>query len=100
MREYWRYDATGGEFCGEALVGEYLIDGEYRRLKMHARDDGRVWGRSEVLGLDLWWSDEKVRFWDPGSESWLLSHEEEQAGRLEAEARLAELESAILRRGE
>ena len=89
-------------------MGEYLIDGEYRRLEMHVGDDGSVWGHSEVLGLDVWWSSEKVRFWDCESESWLLSHEEEQAGRLEAEARaeaaearLAEVESEIRRlRGE
>ena len=30
--EYWRYDATCGEFYGEPLVGEYLLDGEYRRF--------------------------------------------------------------------
>jgi len=108
VREYWRYDATGGGFYGEALVGEYLVDGRYRRLEMHIGDDGSLWGRSEVLGLDIWWSDEKVRFWDRESERWLLSHEEEQAGRLEAEVRanaaetrLAELESEIRRlRGE
>ena len=45
--------------------------------------------------------DEKVRFWYCESERWLLSHEEEQAGRLEAEARVAELEAEIRRlRGE
>ena len=115
VREYWRYDATGGDFYGEGLVGESLVDGEYRRLEMHVGDDGSTWGRSEVLSLDIWWSDEKVRLWDRESGSWLLSHEEEQAGRLqaearadqetarrlEAEARLAEVESELRRlRGE
>ena len=64
---------------------------------MHVGDDGSVWGRSEVLGLDVWWSEEKVRLWDRESERWLLSHEEEQAGRLEAEARVAELEAELRR---
>ena len=108
VREYWRYDATGGDFYGEGLVGESLVDGEYRRLDMHVGDDGSTWGHSEVLGLDIWWSDEKVRLWDRESEGWLLSHEEEQAGRLQAEARadaaearLAEVESELRRlRGE
>lgn len=58
--EYWRYDATGGDFYGEGLVGEYLVDGEYRRFEMRVGDDDRVWGRSEVLSLDVWWSEDKV----------------------------------------
>ena len=111
VREYWRYDATGGDFYGEGLVGESLVNGEYRRLEMRVGDDGRVWGSSEVLGLDIWWGEDRVRFWDRESEIWLLSQEEEKAGRLEAEARaeqemsgrlaaearLAELESELRR---
>lgn len=27
VSEYWRYDATGGDFCGETLVGKCLVDG-------------------------------------------------------------------------
>ena len=108
VREYWRYDATGGDFYGEGLVGEYLVDGKYRRLEMYVGADGRAWGRSEVLGLDVWWSEDGVRFWDRESETWLLSQEEERAGRLEAEARArvaeartAELEAELRRlRGE
>ena len=85
--EYWRYDATGGDFYGEGLVGEHLVDGEYRRLEMRVDSDGRVWGSSEVLGLDIWWSEDGLRFWDRVSERWVLSHEEEKAGRLAAETR-------------
>ena len=44
VREYWRFDATGGEFYGEPLVGERLVDGEYGRLVMRAEEDGRVGG--------------------------------------------------------
>ena len=88
--EYWQYDATGGDFYGEGLVGERLVNGEYRRIEMVVESDGRVWGRSEVLGLDIWWDDGRLRFWDRESESWLLSQEEEQAGRLAAEARVEE----------
>ena len=68
VREYWRYDATGGDFYGEGLVGEYLVDGEYRRLDMRVESDGRVWGSSEVLGLDIWWEEDRLRFWDRVSE--------------------------------
>ena len=91
--EYWRYDSTGGEFYGEPLVGEYLVDGEYRRFETHRESDGRVWGHSPALNLDLWWDDGRLRFWDPVREVWLLNQGEENAGRLAAEAR-AEREQA------
>ncbi len=39
--EYRRYDATGGEFYGEPLVGEYLQDGEYHRFELRREADGR-----------------------------------------------------------
>ena len=109
--EYWRYDPTGGEFYGDPLVGERLVDGEYRRFEMRYESDGRVWAHSEVLNLDLWWDDGDLRFWDPVAGRWLLSHEEEKeradaemSARLAAEARadvaevrLAELEAEIRR---
>ena len=99
--EYWRFDATGGEFYGEPLVGERLVDGEYRRLEMRQATDGRVWARSDALNLDLWWTDGDLRFWDPAAERWLLRREEERAGRMAAEARVSELEAELRRlRGE
>ena len=101
VREYWRYDPTGGDFYGEPLVGERLVDGEYRRIEMSHESDGRVWGHSDVLNLDLWWDDGELRLWDPVSRRWLLSHEEEKERADAAEARLAELEAELRRlRGE
>ena len=85
--EYWRFDATGGEFYGESLVGERLVDGEYRRMEMRHESDGRVWRRSEALGLDVWWVEGELRFWDAEAGRWLLNHEEERSGRLAAEVR-------------
>ena len=106
--EYWRYDASGGDFYGEPLVGEYLVDGEYRRFEMRRESDGRVSSHSDTLNLDLWWEDGELRFWDPVAERWLLNHEEqkERADAAEyranlAENRVAELEAELrLLRGE
>ena len=53
--EYWRYDASGGEFYGEPLVGERLVDGEYRCVESYRESGGRLWSRSDALNLDLWW---------------------------------------------
>ncbi len=88
--EYWRYDATGGDFYGEPLVGEYLVDGEYRRFELRRESDGRVWSHSNALNLDLWWEEDGLRFYDPVAGCWLLSQEEERAGRLSAERRAEE----------
>ena len=85
--EYWRYDATGGEFYGERLVGERLVGGEYSGVELRHESDGRIWSHSEALNLDLWWVEGELRFWDPVTDRWLLSQEEEQDGRLAAEAR-------------
>ena len=87
VTEYWRCDPTGGDFYGEPLVGERLVDGEYRRIELHRESDGRVWSHSDVLNLDLWWEDGELRFWDPAAERWLLNPEEEHGARLEAESR-------------
>ena len=102
--EYWRYDATGGEFYGEPLVGERLVDGEYSRVELWHESDGRIWSHSEALNLDLWWADGELRFWDPAVGRWLLSHEEERdraeeerTARLTAESRVAELEAELRR---
>ena len=97
--EYWRYDATGGEFYGEPLVGEILMEGERRRLDMVQEDDARVWSHSGILNRDLWWTEGDLHFWDPAVGRWVLSHEEERdraeeerTARLTAESRVAELE--------
>ena len=108
ISQYWRHDPTGGDFYGEPLVGERLVDGEYRRIPLRYESDGSVWAHSEVLNLDIWWMEGELQFRDPLDGEWLLSHEEEaeradweRAGRARAEARVAELEAELRRlRGE
>ena len=87
VSEYWRFDATGGEFYGDPLVGEYLQDGEYHRFELRHESDGRVWAHSDILNLDIWWTEGDLRFWDPVAERWLLRRDEECTGRLAAELR-------------
>ncbi len=88
ISEYWRYDASGGDFYGEPLVGEHLVDGEYRRLETHVEDDGRVWGHSAELNLDLWWIEGELRYWDPAQGRWLPTYEEQQVFLAAAEQRV------------
>ena len=104
VTEYWLYDSTGGEFYGAPLTGERLVEGEYQPTALRYESDGRVWGHSEVLNLDLWWDAGELRFWDPVVQRWLLSHEESEAARMAAEDRadaaedrVAELEAQLRR---
>ncbi len=86
VQEYWRYDASGGDFYDEPLVGETLLDDEYVRLEQSSDEEGRLWSHSAVLNLDLCWDEGVLRFWDPVANVWLLNHREEHEGRLQAEA--------------
>ena len=61
--EYWRFDRTG-EYYGEPLVGERLINGEYQRLELHTAENGDVWARSEALGLDFYYHVDEDGFGD------------------------------------
>ena len=98
--EYWRYDGTGGDFYGEALVGERLVDGEYERLEMRYEGEGDVWAHSDALNLDLWWRDGELCFWNPVAGEWLLTQDEEQDGRLaERDGRLEAEARATAERG-
>ena len=122
VREYWRFDPTGGDRYGEPLVGEYLADGEYRRFDMRSEPDGVVRGHSPLLDLDLCWEEGRLRFYDQAAGRWLENYAEtaaraesaealveaeraarqsERIARQSAEARLAEMEAELRRlRGE
>ena len=120
--EYWRFDPSGGEYHDFPLAGDTLVDGEYVPVEIVAESDGRHWGYSETLELELWWEEGTLRFRDPESGQFLLTPEELAADRLTAyeqreeesvsrmaaesraetaESRVAELEAELRRlRGE
>ncbi len=101
VREYWRFDPTGGDHYGEPLVGEYLVEGEYRRFEMSAGPGVAPRGHSPLLGLDLCWTEGRLRFYDPAAGRWLENYTETAARAESAEARVAELEAELRRlRGE
>ena len=122
IREYWRFDPSGGEYHDRPLAGDTLIDGEYVPIEVVAESGGRHRGYSEILELELWWEEGKLRFRNPENGQFLLTPqelyeraEEEHADRMAAEtragtaearagtaeARVAELEAELRRlRGE
>jgi Uma2 family endonuclease len=104
IREYWRFDPSGGEYHDAPLAGDTLVDDEYVPIEIVAESDGRHWGYSEILELELWWEEGTLRFRDSASGQYLLTPEELAADRLAereragtAEARVAELEAELRR---
>ena len=95
VREYWRFDHTGGRFHDAALAGDVLEDGQYEPVEIVHEPDGLIWGHSEVLGLDLCWDEGELRFRDPSTGEFLLTPEEQQSARIEAETRVAALEAEL-----
>ena len=97
--EYWRFDATGGDYRDAALAGDGLADGRYEPILIERMDGGGVRGYSEVLGLYVCWVDGDLLWYDPRTDSYLLTFDEEadradraeeRAAREAAERQLAE----------
>ncbi len=96
VREYWRFDHTGGRYHDAALAGDVLVDGEYEPVEITREPDGLIWGHSEVLGLDLCWREGELTFRDPSTGEFLPTPEQQQAARVEAEAQAERERSARL----
>ena len=97
-QEYWRLDRKG-EYYGEPLVGERLVDGEYMRCELHAEPNGDVWSRSEVLGVDIYYRAEDESFGvfllrDSVTGEWLNTLSEEIAAHAETETARQAAETA------
>ena len=75
--EYWRFDSTGGDYHDAALAGDMLVDGRYEPILIERTDDGGRRGYSEVLGLYVCWSDGDLLWYDPRTDSYLLTSDEE-----------------------
>ena len=94
ISEYWRFDPSGGEYHDAALAGDRLVDGVYEPIVIDGIGEGRLHGYSDALGLYVCWEDGRLRFFDPRTESYLRSHdedatraEEERVSRMAAQAR-------------
>ena len=90
--EYWRFDPSGGFFHEVALAGDRLVDGEYQPIEIQVVGDRTYRGYSEVLGLWVYWDERQLRWFDPKTEEFLRTHDEEY--------RRAELEAYERQRAE
>ena len=95
VKEYWRFDASGGRHYRAPLAGDRLLEnGEYEPIPVIPGPDGVHRGRSEALGLELHWRDGLLLFWDPAGQEYLpdlvealIALAAERAARRDAEAR-------------
>ena len=108
VSEYWQYDPTG-DYLDPPLQGSALSDGQYAPVPALEQVAGVLSAHSLVLGLDLRLEGGVLRFYDPDTGHYLLSHREAEQGRQEAEqgrqaeararqqaeARLAEVEARL-----
>ena len=98
--EYWRFDETGN-YHGTRLGGDLLVDGEYQEIPIAMLAEGVLQGFSPALNLYIRWEHEELKWFDPATGRHIETFESERAARIEAEARVRELEAELaLRNGE
>ena len=109
ISEYWRFDPTGGDYYGQPLAGEQLIDGTYQPIELTTDPDGVLKGYSPMLTRSLCWRDGMLELYDPETSTYHrdLTQAEaeleaasealnaERIGREAAEARVRELEAEL-----
>ena len=98
VREYFQYDPTR-DYLDPPLQGLELIGRRYERRPPEELADGTLRLESKVLGLELRQEAERLRFYDPAPQGYLLSSKELEQQRKRAEERLR-LEAAAHRQTE
>ncbi|MEA3642194.1 MAG: Uma2 family endonuclease [Lamprobacter sp.] len=94
VSEYWQYDPTG-DYLKPALAGFRLIDRNYWPIPVRSDAEGTLVGVSEVLGLMLRLDGNGFHFADAETGQLLLTYDELEEARLEAEAVRFETERAL-----
>jgi len=102
VREYFQYDPTG-DYLNPRLQGLHLVEANYFPCSTTVLPDDITSIFSEVLGLELrLLPSGELRLYDPVTGKTLLTYEESEQARIEAEqraklaeARIAELEAHL-----
>ena len=97
VREYWRFDHTGGQYHNAALAGDRMIAGRYQPIPIRVGIDG-VWrGYCAVLDLELHWYKKRLRFWDPATGEYLpdLGEAKQQRDAAQAQRNVAILQRDV-----
>ena len=89
--EYWRFDPTGDWRYPEPLAGDRLVGREYEPIAIEEIGQGFFRGHSDVLNLDVCWERGQLRWYDPATQVYILTHSDEREGRIAAEEQVREL---------
>ena len=99
VREYWRFDHTGGQYHDVPLAGDRLVNDDYEPISLaddrHGKMYGMLSGYSEALGLYLCWDAGNLRFYNPETDAFLMTHEETDSALAEAQERIRQLEREL-----
>ena len=87
--EYWRFDPQDGKYHGERLAGDRLVAGRYAPIPLTTAPDGILKGYSEILELSLCWDENWPRLYDPMTNTYLETWQQERVARRVAESRAA-----------
>ena len=93
VKEYWRFDPSGGQWHDAPLAGDILENGVYRPIPVVVDADGPIRGYSPSLGLELRSEDRMLRFWDPVKREYLPDLVEALEALAAAEARAEQAET-------
>jgi len=108
VAEYWQFDPTG-DYLAPRLQGSELVSGQYEGLVVRKAAAGGLTMWSRVLELELRLESDGLRFHDPATGEYLLTHAEAEDERqrekqarqaaeraaAEAQARVAALEAQL-----
>ena len=106
VQEYWRFDPSGGDYYGEPLAADRLVEGTHEPVELALNDAGMLSGYSEVLGLWLCVEEgmhpiadhirmNRLLFYDPDGGAYLRNLAETEITLTETEITLAETEITL-----
>ncbi len=106
VKEYWRFDPSGGNYYDASLAGDILVGGAYEPIELEVNSDGLVSGYSALLGLSLCAQEgmhpiadsvrmDRLLFYDPEIGNYVRSLAAAQDDLAAAQAHIRELEAEL-----
>jgi len=106
VREYWRFDPSGGDYYGEPIAADRMVEGAHEPVELAVNDAGMLSGYSEVLGLWLCVEESmhpiadhirmnRLLFYDPNTGEYLRNLAETEDTLAETEGALTETQQSL-----